>query len=112
MRDFSDFDAMVLNNCNAIHTMFMRINIDVLFVDIDNRICDFRKKLVPWVPAVWSKYAVCVVELPAGTIDKTGTQIGDTIDLNAELTFEAENKRKDILQHAGAAIPMRPDVNT
>ncbi len=111
MRDFKDFDAMVFNNCNAVHTMLMTMNIDVLFVDLENRVCDFREHLVPWLPLVCSRSAVSVVELPDGTIEATGTGKGDLLDLNAELGLEGKKKRKEILRPAGAAIPMAPDIN-
>lgn len=108
---FDDFDAMVFNNCNSIHTMLMQMNIDVLFVDIENKVCDFRKELVPWKPIVRSKKAVAVIELPAGIIEKTNTELGDYLDLNAELSAEGEEKRKEILPSPEAVIPMEPDIN-
>ena len=88
-RDFQNFDAMVFNNCSAIHTMFMTMNIDVLFVDKDNKICGLRKNLGPWIPFVKAPGAVSVIELPVGTIERSNTERGDAIDLNAELTEKA-----------------------
>lgn len=91
-RRFSGFDAMIFNNCNSIHTMFMSISIDVIFVDCENRICDFRKSLPPWKPFIKFRKAMTVIELPEGVIERTGTEVGDIIDLHAELT-EAEKKK-------------------
>ena len=88
-RKFEDFDAMIFNNCNAIHTMFMTDKIDVLFVDRENRICDLRKNLQPWLPLVRAVNASSVIELPENTIERTGTETGDFIDLNAELGEKA-----------------------
>ena len=91
-REFADFDAMVFNQCNAIHTMLMRINIDVIFIDSDNRVCDLREKLVPWKPLVRCALARAVVELPEGAIRGSDTAVGDILDLNAEVTSEVKKK--------------------
>ena len=103
-RDFSDFDAMVFHNCNAVHTMLMRIKIDILFVDGENRICEIRKRLVPWVPVVRSANAVTVVELPEGIIEETATELGHILDLNAELTEEAIKEPEQQLMPAPDAV--------
>lgn len=84
-RDFREFDAMVFPNCKAIHTMFMTKRIDVIFVDAENRVCEIRKRLSPWLPIVKSRTAVTVVEMPSGAIDSSGTEIGDILDLNSEI---------------------------
>lgn len=110
-KNFTDFDAMVFNNCSSIHTMLMQIKIDVLFVDIENKVCDFRKELVPWKPIVRSRNAVAVIELPAGTIARTNTETGDCLDLNAELTAESEEERKEMIASPEAVMPMEPDIN-
>ena len=91
-REFSDFDAMVFNRCNCIHTMLMRMNIDVIFVDSENRVCDLREKLVPWKPLVRCGLAWTVVELPEGAIQKSKTAVGDVLDLNAELASEIKEE--------------------
>ena len=110
--DFSDFDAMIFNRCNCIHTMLMSIKIDVLFLNNDNCICDFRKKLVPWKPIVRCSDAVAVIELPEGVIERTGTERGDLLDMNAELTEEVKTKLKEqLLPTPEAAIPMKEQVN-
>lgn len=88
-RDFQDFDAMVFNHCSSIHTMFMSMSIDVLFIDRDNKVCGLRKNLNPWVPFVRAPGAVSVIELPVGTIERSNTEKDDLVDLNAELTEKA-----------------------
>lgn len=110
MRSFGRFDSMVFHRCNAIHTMFMSINIDVLFVDSGNTISGVRRRVVPWTPIVRCSGAANVIELPEGTIDRTGTEVGDVLDLNAELT-EAEKLRQKanslVPQAAETAIPYK-----
>jgi len=91
-KKFADFDAMVFHNCASIHTMFMTMKIDVIFVDRENKVCEIRKELDPWKPFVSSRDAVTVIELPSGTIENSFTEKGDFIDLNAELNEEEERK--------------------
>ena len=60
---------------------FMRIALDVLHVDSRDRVVRVLHDIRPWRlgPLVWrGKY---VVELPAGTANRTGTQIGDQLVL-------------------------------
>jgi uncharacterized membrane protein (UPF0127 family) len=111
-KNFESFDAMVFYRCNSIHTFFMSMKIDVLFVDSENRICEIRKRLLPWKPLVRCPKATAVIELPAGRLEDIGAEVGDVIDLNAELTKETENElRASIIQAPEAAIPMKQQVD-
>ena len=87
------------------------MKIDVLFVDIENRVCDFRKELVPWKLIVRSAPAVAVIELPCGTIDYTNTEIGDILDLNAELSSEGVEKREKLIPSPEAVVSMKAKTN-
>jgi uncharacterized membrane protein (UPF0127 family) len=65
--------------CEAVHTFWMRFPIDLVYLDSKKRIC----KLVSDVPA-W-RLSGClrahsVLELPAGTIHATQTQLGDALE--------------------------------
>ena len=77
-RDFSDaFDAMVFSACNAIHTFFMRISLDVIFLNRDNIVISLHRGVCPWYPCVVSWRSSTVVELPVGAIDASATEVGD-----------------------------------
>jgi len=101
---------MVFNNCHCIHTMFMQIKIDILFVDCENCICDLRKELLPWRLMVRSKQALSVIELPEGSIEKLNIEIGDIVDINAELTMDAKEQLNDLLSSPEVAITMKMDI--
>ena len=58
---------------------FMQFPIDVIFLSRDNEIIKIYKNLKPWRISSIIRSAVCVIELPAGTIDNTSTEEGDTI---------------------------------
>ena len=112
-RKFDNFDAMIFNRCNSIHTMLMSINIDVLFIDSENKICDLRKELKPWKPFIRAGDAISVIELPEGTIKKTGTEIGDTVNLNAEVTQEKERElNQNFLVPPEAMTFLKTEINS
>jgi uncharacterized membrane protein (UPF0127 family) len=110
-RDFatSDFDAMVFSNCNSIHTMFMQCSLDVIFVRRDNVVCRVCKNLPPWKLLVRSAEAFTTIELPCGIIAATDTQIGDVLDMSAELSAETEREMKGekIITVAETVIPCK-----
>ncbi|MDY7228740.1 DUF192 domain-containing protein [Hyalangium rubrum] len=72
-------EGMHIVPCNSIHTFFMRIPIDVVFLDPEGRIV----KQIPAMPA-WRMSSVyfkahSVLELPAGTLEASQTQEGDRL---------------------------------
>ena len=60
----------------------MRFAIDVAFVDERWRVVDQARGLRPWVPLRRGAAARHTLELPAGALAASGTQVGD--DLSAE----------------------------
>ncbi len=59
--------------------MFMRFAIDAVFVDRARRVVKVSERLRPWVIAVVARGADEVLELPAGTVARTSTQVGDEL---------------------------------
>ena len=80
-RGWASSDGLVLKGCNSIHTFFMRMPIDVVYLDSANRVLRADGSVKPWRlgPIVWK--ANTVVELPAGTIERTGTKAGDLLQV-------------------------------
>lgn len=77
---FGPGTGLLIDPCSSIHMFFMRFPIDVLYVDRNDRVVRVQRGIKPWrVGPLHTKGARYVVELPAGTIDKTGTQVGDHI---------------------------------
>jgi uncharacterized membrane protein (UPF0127 family) len=78
-----------LPDSNGIHMMFMRFPIDAVFVDRPEadhgtrRVVSVHRSLRTWVGLVpLVRGAHGVLELPVGTIDRTGTVVGDEIALD------------------------------
>jgi uncharacterized membrane protein (UPF0127 family) len=63
----------------AIHTIGMRFPIDVIFLDDSLFVKRMYEALPPWrlTRFVWG--AQSALELPAGSLEKTGTVIGDQL---------------------------------
>ena len=72
---------------NGIHMLFMRFAIDVVFVSPPadreggpRRVLSANRAVPPWRGVVWRVAgARGVLELPAGTIESSGTIVGDEI---------------------------------
>lgn len=75
--------ALVIYPEWSIHTFFMRIPIDVLFVDKEDRVVGLREAMPPNRPfaGVAPSRGKYVIELPAGVLAATGTAIGDQLQL-------------------------------
>lgn len=74
--------------CEAVHTFWMQFPIDLVWLDASKRILKLTAGVPPWRLA-GSLWARSVLELPAGTIGATRTQIGDTLDFS-EAVFAEE----------------------
>lgn len=65
--------------CESVHSFFMKFTIDVLYLDRAKKVRGARSRMVPWrVSACLPAHSV--LELPAGTIEQTGTQRGDQLE--------------------------------
>lgn len=69
--------------CEAVHTLFMKFALDLIYIDRKKRVRGVRRAVAPW------RFSACfaahsVIELPVGTIDRTGTQTGDELEFLTE----------------------------
>jgi hypothetical protein len=88
-RSLPSGDGLWLPDENGIHMLFMRFPIDVVFVSPPTgapnnrrRVLSARRAVPPWRGVVWRVGgAKGVLELPAGTIEATGTAVGDEIEI-------------------------------
>ena len=79
--------GLIIAPSNAVHTFFMRFAIDVAFVAKDGRIVKLRAAVPPWRMAGTLR-AYAVVELPAGTFERTGTRSGDRLTIVQHSTHD------------------------
>lgn len=72
-------EALHLEPCTSVHTLFMRFTIDVLYLDRDRRVVKAVPALRPFRWSWGGRHAHSALELPAGTLAATGTAHGDTL---------------------------------
>ena len=73
-------EALIIAPTNAIHTWFMRFDIDVAFVNRAGRVLKVRHGMPPWrIFATLRAFAA--VEVPAGVLASSATVAGDTLTL-------------------------------
>ncbi len=72
-------EALLFDNCHGIHTVGMRFQIDVVFLDKDLRVMRIANRLRPFHVGPVVNNAVYVLELPAGLADETHTEVGDQV---------------------------------
>jgi uncharacterized protein len=64
--------------CSGVHTFFMKFDIDLVYVDRKHRVRKVVSQVRPWRMSL-CPLAYSVVELPAGTIERSGTRTGDAL---------------------------------
>jgi len=74
-------EALVIEPCASIHTFFMRFPIDAAFLSHDLRVVRAIADLKPWRATLPHRGAAMVVELPGGTLARTGTREGDVLSV-------------------------------
>jgi len=69
------FDVLQIPRCAAVHTLGMRVPIDVVFSDADGRVTSVRSALGPWRIAT-DRSACCTWEMRAGFAERIGLRRG------------------------------------
>jgi len=72
-------EGLQIAPCSCIHTFFMRFPIDVVFLDGAQRVLKVAPRIRPW-RVIGCSRARSVLELPPGTLEKTGTRPADELD--------------------------------
>lgn len=75
----ADGEALLITRTSSITMFFMRFAIDAAFLDRDGRVVRTAEHLPPWRLATAARGARDVLELPAGTVARSGTQAGDVL---------------------------------
>lgn len=80
-------EALWINPCTSIHTVWMKFRIDAAFVDQDLKVRAVYHGLAPWRLAMPLKFGVrSVIELAPGVLKETNTEVGDQLHVVAENT--------------------------
>ena len=71
-------EGLLIRPTGAVHTLFMRFPIDVVFLDTELRVIDVVAELRPW-RAAGRRGARAVLELAAGECGRRGIRAGDRL---------------------------------
>jgi uncharacterized membrane protein (UPF0127 family) len=64
--------------CESVHSFFMKFPIDLVYLDRGKKVRRTRRAMVPWrVSACLTAHSI--LELPAGVIERSGTEPGDQV---------------------------------
>jgi uncharacterized protein len=74
-------EALLLTKCNSIHCCFMRMAIDVLFMDAQGRIVHIIEEMRPWTFSPLVRRAKDVIECYPGTVKRLGIQVADILSI-------------------------------
>ena len=77
----ADGVVLVIAPCSAVHTFRMQFPVDLIYARRDGYILKLRAAVPPnRMSGAWGAFAV--IELPAGTIARTGVVVGDRLEIS------------------------------
>lgn len=75
-------EALLIEPCYSVHTMFMRFAIDVVYLDREHRILKISEHLRPFRTSA-CRGARSVIEMPAGAAPAAGLAVGEVLRIQA-----------------------------
>jgi uncharacterized membrane protein (UPF0127 family) len=78
--------ALWIVPCRGVHTFQMRFAIDLVALDQAGIVVDRVTHLRPWRIRLPRRGTAGVLELPAGSLDRTGTALGDRLEFSVHLS--------------------------
>jgi len=78
---FQAGQALWIVPCRGVHTLAMHYPLDVIYLDRSGYVVDLQAGVKPWRFAPVQLRAASVLELPSGVIQRSGTVIGDQIEI-------------------------------
>jgi len=80
-RSLAGDEGLLLTPCTSIHTFFMLFPIDILYLDREQVVVKAVRALRPFRFSACLRCGRSTLELPAGAIEASGTQVGDRLAL-------------------------------
>jgi len=75
-----DGEGIVLVPCNSVHMALMRMALDVVYFDRDDKVVKTVTGLKPYRVSFGGRRARAAIELPAGTLARSRIAVGDALD--------------------------------
>ena len=80
-RQLAQGDGLWIIPCNSIHSIGMKFDFDAVFLDKELRVVHLMHAMKPWRVSKTVFSAHSVLEIPAGVIAQTGTEMGDQFEM-------------------------------
>lgn len=77
-------EGLLLTPCRSAHMYGMRYPLDIAFLDANRAIVAMYHSLPPGSRTYWHRNALHALELPAGTLESSGTAMGDVLTWTAQ----------------------------
>jgi len=77
-------DGLWIMKCNSIHSIGMKFIFDAIFLDKQLRVVHLINEMKPWRISKIVLSAHSVLEVPAGHIYRTATEIGDQFEMGMD----------------------------
>jgi uncharacterized protein len=77
-------DGLWIVPCNSIHSFWMKFEFDAIFLDKNLRVVHLMQEMKPWRISKLVFSAHSVLEVPAGLIARSATEVGDTLEMRRE----------------------------
>ena len=84
--DFGNGRGLWIRPCRGVHTLAMRFPIDVVYLDRAGTVVHVEHNLQPWRFSPVRMQAASILELPSHTVARTGTALGDRIEIKMKET--------------------------
>ena len=72
-------EGLLFKHCSSLHTLFMRFAIDIAFISKDGKVLKLAHAVPPFRICVAPLRAHYALELPAGSLEASGTKVHDML---------------------------------
>jgi uncharacterized protein len=90
-------EGLLLSPCTSVHMYGMRFPLDVAFLDRAGKVMAVYPSLPPGSRTRWHRDATHALELPAGTLGRSGTILGDVLVWSPALATAVEASKTEVL---------------
>lgn len=78
-KEIKNEEAIIFPNCNSIHTCFMKISIDAIFISKNGEVIKVFHSLKPWKLLMPIRGARHVIETSSGQCQEKEIKVGDQL---------------------------------
>jgi len=84
----ADGQGLLFKHCASLHTFFMQFPIDIVFADKRCKVLKTAVGVRPFKLVAAPLRSFYAIELPVGAIERSGTKVGDHLELDESYELE------------------------